>query len=215
MRISKVEGQFQSAADGKCAEASGGMVAAAFPDATAAGVEMLAQGGNAIDAACAVSFALGVCEPQASGLGGHSLGLVHFDGRTFAVDGSGRAPSLAHRSRLKDPERLRIGYRATTVPGTPATYGWLHRSYGRLDWRTVLEPAIRIARQGYRITQLQHDLQVRERDNFLDVPSHSGVRYFPSRGRRCTTGRQLFQAAETGCCSRTHCLPRRRSILPR
>ncbi len=178
MRIRRVEGRFQSAADEKCAESSGGMVASGFPDATLAGVEMLAQGGNAIDAACAVSFALGVCEPQASGLGGHSLGLVHFEGRTFAVDGSGRAPSLAHRSRIEDSERLRVGYQATTVPGTPATYGWLHRNYGKLDWRTVIEPAIRIARQGYRITQLQHNLQVRERDSFLAVQSLSGARCF-------------------------------------
>jgi gamma-glutamyltranspeptidase/glutathione hydrolase len=182
VRIKRVEGKFQPTADAKCAEATGGMVAAAFPDATAAGVEMLAQGGNAIDAACAVGFALGVCEPQASGLGGQSTGLVHFEGRTFAVDGSSRAPSLAHRSRLKDPERLRLGYRATTVPSTPATYGWLHRQYGKLDWRTVLEPAVRLAREGYRITQLQHDLQVRERENFLTIPSGSGARYFLADG---------------------------------
>ena len=96
MRIRRVEGRFRATTDSKCAESAGGIVATAFPDATAAGVEMLAQGGNAIDAACAVSFALGVCEPQASGLGGQSLGLVHLNGRTFAVDGSSRAPSLAH-----------------------------------------------------------------------------------------------------------------------
>jgi gamma-glutamyltranspeptidase/glutathione hydrolase len=156
------------------------MVASAFPDATAAGVQMLAQGGNAIDAACAMGFALAVCEPQASGLGGQNTGLVHFDGRTFAVDGSSRAPSLAHQPRLEDRDTLRVGYRATTVPSTPATYRWLHQAYGRLDWRTVLEPAIRIARDGYRITQLQHDLQVRERENFLAVPSQSGARYFLS-----------------------------------
>ncbi|UCG89477.1 MAG: gamma-glutamyltransferase [Gemmatimonadota bacterium] len=158
------------------------MVASAFPDATAAGVEMLAQGGNAIDAACAVGFALGVCEPQASGLGGQSTGLVHFEGRTFAVDGSSRAPSLAHKTRLEKARRRRLGYRATTVPSTPAACGWLHRHYGRLDWATVLEPAVRLARQGYRITQLQHDLQVRECDNFEAIPSGSGARYFLSDG---------------------------------
>jgi gamma-glutamyltranspeptidase/glutathione hydrolase len=155
-----------------------GMVAAAFADATTAGVEILAQGGNAIDAACAVGFALAVCEPQASGLGGQTTGLVHFDGRTFAVDGSSRAPSLAHRSLLENPSQLRVGYQATTVPSTPATYGWLHRQYGQLDWSTVVAPAIRLARQGYRVTQLQHDLQARERGNFLAVPSRSGARYF-------------------------------------
>ena len=130
-----------------------------------------------------------MCAPQASGLGGHSLGLVHFEGRTFAVDGSGRAPSLAHRSRLKDPERLRIGYRATTVPGTPATYGWLHRNYGRLDWQTVVAPAIRLARHGYRITQLQHDLQVRERDNFLAVAASIRIQQpIPTSTRNTSRG---------------------------
>ncbi len=157
---------------------------------------MLAQGGNAIDAACAVGLALGVCEPQASGLGGQSTGLVHYEGRTFAVDGSSRAPSLAHRSQLEDPERLRVGYRATTVPSTPATYGWLHRQYGRLDWGTVVEPAIRTARQGYPITQLQHDLQERERENFLAVPSHSGARYFLADGRESHPVGSCFKQPE-------------------
>lgn len=138
---------------------------------------MLAQGGNAVDAACAVGFALGACEPQASGLGGQSTGLVHFEGRTFVLDGSSRAPSLAHRSQLEDKGAMRLGYRGTTVPSTPAAYRWLHEQYGHLDWPTVLEPAIRIARDGYRITALQHGLQARERENFLAVPSGSGARY--------------------------------------
>lgn len=180
MRIKQVEGGFLSSPDGKCATASGGMVSTAFPDATSAGVEMLAQGGNAIDATCATGLALGVCEPQASGIGGQCTGLAHIDGRTFAVDGSSRAPSLAHRSQLEERERIRLGYRATTVPSTLATFGWLHRSYGRLDWATVVGPSIRIARNGYRITQLQHDIQARELDNFLDVPSRSGAEYFLS-----------------------------------
>jgi gamma-glutamyltranspeptidase/glutathione hydrolase len=172
------------------------MVASAFPDATAAGVEMLAQGGNAIDAACAVGLALAVCEPQASGLGGQNTGLVHLDGRTFAVDGSSRAPSLAHQSRLEDRDTLRVGYRATTVPSTPATYRWLHQEYGRLDWRTTLDPAIRIAREGYRITQLQHDLQVRERESFRAVPSQSGTRYFLNDAGEAHPVGSLFRQPE-------------------
>jgi gamma-glutamyltranspeptidase/glutathione hydrolase len=196
MRIRRVEGKFQPTADAKSAEATGGMVAAGFPDATQAGVEMLAQGGNAIDAACAVGFALGVCEPQASGLGGQSTGLVHFEGRTFAVDGSSRAPSLAHTSRLKKRDAMRVGYRATTVPSTPATYRWLHQQYGKLDWRTTLEPAIRIAREGYRITQLQHDLQARERDSFHAVPSQSGARYFLNEDGTARAVGSLFKQPE-------------------
>ncbi|NIN73030.1 MAG: gamma-glutamyltransferase [Gemmatimonadetes bacterium] len=177
MRIRRVEGSFEATADGKCAAGARGAVASAFPEATTAGIEILAQGGNAVDAACAVGLALTVCEPQASGLGGQSTGLLHFNRKTMAIDGSSRVPSLAHRSRV-DPEDCQLGYRAATVPSTPATYGWLHRSYGTLDWRTVLEPAIYLARNGYRITELQNSLLVRELENFKAVESRSGARYF-------------------------------------
>ena len=93
--IGLIEGSFRPTRDGKCAVAGGGMVSTAFPDATRAGASMLRRGGNAVDAACAAALALCVCEPQASGLGGQSLALVHAGGRTVAVDGSSRAPSLA------------------------------------------------------------------------------------------------------------------------
>lgn len=168
------------------------MVATAFPDATTAGVEMLEQGGNAIDAACAAGIALCVCEPQASGLGGQSMGLIHLEGRTFALDGSSRAPSLAHQSRLNGNERG-VGYRATTVPSTPATYAWLHRNYGRLDWPTILAPALRIAREGYRITALQSRLQERELETFRAVPSCSGAAYFLQNGKEPFTPGRLFR----------------------
>ena len=196
MKIREVEDGFHSTSDHKCAQAKGGMVATAFADATQAGVEMLAQGGNAIDAACAAGLALGVCEPQASGLGGQSLGLVHFQGRTFALDGSSRAPSLGHGSLVESREHLRLGYKATTVPSTLATYGWLNRHYGRLDWPTVLEPAVRLARDGYRVTQLQHDLMLRERENFLSVPSLSGARYFLAEGNGPRPVGGLFRQPE-------------------
>lgn len=69
MSVRRVEDSFEPTGDRKCAEAANGIVSSAFPEATAAGVEMLSQGGKAIDAACAVGFALSVCEPQGSGLG--------------------------------------------------------------------------------------------------------------------------------------------------
>lgn len=195
MDLAKVEERFQPTADGKCTVGERGMVATAFPLATRAGVEMLEKGGNAADAACAAAFALCVCEPQATGLGGQSMVLLHINGRTIALDGSGRIPSLAHASLLKGHDQ-EWGYRATTVPSTPAVLGRMHSIYGRLKWQTILEPAIKIAREGYRITQLQHDLQERERPSFNQIPSRSGLRYFFKNGKEPFTVGDLFQQPE-------------------
>ena len=102
-----------------------GMVATAHHRASQAGAEMLAEGGNAVDAAVAAAFALGVCEPAASGLGGQTTMLVHLaeSKRTFALDGSSRAPNRTAAEGFSKAQRLR-GYRATTVPSTPATLAW-------------------------------------------------------------------------------------------
>jgi len=181
MNLEKIEGRFRPTADGKCAVSRKGMVSTAFPEATRAGVEMLERGGNAVDAACAAAFALGVCEPQASGIGGQSMALLHIGGKTLALDGSSRVPSLAHRDRLGKDETF-TGYRATTVPSTPAVLGYLHFRYGRLDWKTILRPAIGIARNGYRMTGLQSSLQERERESFLSVNPGTGARYFLKEG---------------------------------
>ena len=92
MNVEQIENSFKPTADKKCSVAKKGMVSSAFPDATKAGVEMLKKGGNAIDAACATALALGVCEPQASGLGGQSMGIIHINGKSYAIDGSSRSP---------------------------------------------------------------------------------------------------------------------------
>ena len=131
------------------------MVASAFPDATKAGLEVLRKGGNAIDAACATALALGVCEPQASGIGGQSMAILHINGKSIAVDGSSRSPSLAHSSVYKKKRSRRLGYKATTVPSTLSTIGFLHRKYGKLEWQKIVAPSIRIAKNGYKITQIR------------------------------------------------------------
>jgi gamma-glutamyltranspeptidase/glutathione hydrolase len=168
--------------EGKFGRAEGGIVVTAFPLATEAGVKMLEQGGNAVDAACAAAFALGVCEPQSSGLGGQTMAIAHIDGRTLAIDGSSRVPSLAHINKFDNAESI-FGYRAATVPSTPATLGYLHLRYGRLKWPAILEPAIRIAREGYHISALQHQLQTQYLDEFLSAGSQSGARYFLKEGK--------------------------------
>lgn len=183
MNINKIKDLCRPTVDGKYATTKGGVVVTAFPLATSAGVKMLERGGNAVDAACAAAFALGVCEPQSSGLGGQTMAMVHINNRTFALDGSSRVPSLAHIDKINTEGRA-LGYQTSTVPSTPAALGYLHLRYGRLSWPTILEPAINIARNGYEITPLQHDLQKRNFTSFLDVKSQSGSRYFLKNGKK-------------------------------
>lgn len=194
MNFNEIESKFQVTKDGKCAGASNGMVSTAFPEATRAGVKMLKMGGNAVDAACAAALALGVCEPQASGIGGQTMMLIHTGKKIIAVDGSSRAPSLAH-ARAIFRDETSFGYRATTVPSTLATLGYVQKKYGTLPWKDIVGPAIEIAEIGYRITQLQHDLQVRERDRFQAVESKSGIRFFYRDGNPYPAG-DIFRQPE-------------------
>ncbi len=141
-----------------------GMIATQHYLATEAGSRILADGGNAIDAAVAAAFALGVCEPAASGLGGQTMMLIYLAGkrRTFALDGSSRAPNRTSLETLPKEMRLR-GYRATTVPSTPAVLDYALKNYGTMKLENVLAPAIEYAKNGYAITELQRSLLRRVR----------------------------------------------------
>lgn len=195
MILEKVESQFRPREDGKYAAGRGGMVSSAFPEASRAGAEILREGGNAVDAACATAFALCVCEPQASGIGGQSLAIMHLNDKTIAIDGSSVAPSLAHISRFESGQRA-SGYRATTVPSTPAVLAYMNFRHGKLPLRRVLEPAIRIAREGYRITELQSFLQRRDKHLFERVSSGSGMRAFYKEGGEPYAPGDLFRQPE-------------------
>ena len=140
-----------------------GMAATAHYRATEAASQILESGGNAVDAAVAAAFALGVCEPAASGLGGQTMMLVYEaeSHRTFALDGSSRAPNRATPDRLNREEQLR-GYSATTVPSTPAVLGYALDRHGTFELPAVLEPSIRLAEEGFVVTELQHYLAKRE-----------------------------------------------------
>jgi len=139
------------------------MIATAHHHATEAGVEILAAGGNAVDAAVAAAFALGVCEPAASGLGGQTMMMIHHaaTGRTVALDGSSRAPNRATRDTVSQAD-TKVGYAAATVPSTPAALRYALETYGTLKLAQVLEPAIRLAEEGYRVSELQNSLTRRE-----------------------------------------------------
>jgi gamma-glutamyltranspeptidase/glutathione hydrolase len=146
------------------ASATRGMVATAHYLGTAAAFAMLERGGNAFDAAVAAAFALGVCEPAGSGLGGMTVILAHHaaTGRTFLIDGSCRAPRAASPSEVARSRRYR-GHRAVAVPRGVATLRHALVRYGRLGRSDVLGPAIAIAQEGHATTPLQHALARRYR----------------------------------------------------
>jgi gamma-glutamyltranspeptidase/glutathione hydrolase len=149
--------------------------------ATEAGAEMLKSGGNAVDAAVAAAFALGVVEPAASGIGGQTMMLIHLaeSGRKFCLDGGTRAPHRTPPGELERAEQLR-GHKATTVPSTPAVLAWALQHYGSKSLEETLQPAIRAAEEGYLISPLQHYLTKRE---IQHLKAHSGSQLFLKNGK--------------------------------
>jgi len=134
-------------------------VASAHPLASQAGAEILANGGNAFDAAIAVSAALGVVEPAGSGLGGGGFFLLHreADGMRVMIDGREVAPSAAEADMYLDANgdpitrASRDGPLAAGIPGLPAALVYVAEHYGRLSLEESLQPAIRYARDGYAV----------------------------------------------------------------
>ncbi len=141
-------------------------IATAHPAATQAGVAILGAGGNAFDAAVAVSAVLAVVEPYSSGLGGGGFWLLHraWDGRQVMVDGRERAPLAAHRDLYLNaegrfvPELALDGPLAAGIPGVPAALAHLSREYGRLPLAQSLAPAIALARDGFEVDPIYQSL---------------------------------------------------------
>jgi gamma-glutamyltranspeptidase/glutathione hydrolase len=144
---------------------AGGAVASAAPAATEAGLEILRAGGNAADAAVATALALAVVHPQAGNLGGGGFAVSRFSARVSTIDFRETAPAAATRDMYLDDggepvrERSLIGPLAAGVPGSPHGLYELHKRLGRLEWRQVVEPAIRLAGKGFVVTErLSRDL---------------------------------------------------------
>lgn len=138
-----------------------GAVVTAHPLATQAGIDILQQGGNAFDAAVAITAALGVVEPFGSGLGGGGFWLLHFadNGRTLMLDGREQAPALATRDYYLDAhKKVREGASingagAAAIPGVPAALDHIASQYGEFPLATSLAGAIQFAEQGFAVTE--------------------------------------------------------------
>lgn len=151
------------------ATGSGGMVTAMHPLAAEAGAEILRKGGNAIDAAIATAFAVGVVEPSSSGVGGIAF-MVYSpsdQANTVCLDGTsvlpqnirpdefevlpGNETAGMYRWPKTRDDANNTGWRSPAVPGMPGLMGEAHSRYGKLPWSDLLQPAIRLARDGFEV----------------------------------------------------------------
>jgi gamma-glutamyltranspeptidase/glutathione hydrolase len=124
--------------------------------ASDAGIEVLKAGGNAVDAAVATRLALAVVHPVAGNLGGGGFMLIRFsNAQSLFVDYREKAPAAASRNMYLDsggnviPESSTVGYRAIGVPGSVAGMALAERRWGKLGWKRVIQPAIRLAKDGF------------------------------------------------------------------
>lgn len=170
------------------------MVVSDEPLASAAGIEILKKGGNAVDAAVAVGFALAVVEPAAGNLGGGGFMLVRLaDGRVGVVDYRETAPGRATQDMYisaasgLDSDAATIGYRSVAIPGTVAGMALALRTYGTMKLAEVMAPAIRLAEQGFPVSEkLAHSLRAaRER-----------LQHFSTSRRIFLNDGKLFQPGE-------------------
>ena len=141
-----------------------GVVVANTREAAEAGARVLRRGGNAVDAAVATAFALGISETEASGLGGQAWMLIHrAGGDDVAIDGSGVAPAqfdIEQVRRLRDGAAPPVGYASIATPGGLAALDLALRAYGTMHLDQVIEPALEVANEGVRLTLHQQAILV-------------------------------------------------------
>lgn len=158
-----------------------GVVAAPESLASEAGAAVLRAGGNAVDAAIAVQFALAVTYPRAGNLGGGGFMLLHTDSGDVTIDYRETAPAAATRDMYLDSTgAVAAGlsldtHRAAGVPGSVAGMWLAHRRFGSLPWRRLLEPAIALAEHGFVVPpRTAADFAAEDRNNFRDY-FHAGA----------------------------------------
>ncbi|MEC9315483.1 MAG: gamma-glutamyltransferase, partial [Pseudomonadota bacterium] len=174
-------------------------IATAHPLATKAGFEILQQGGNAFDAAVAVTAALAVVEPAGSGLGGGGFWLLHRaeDDYQVMIDGREMAPGKAHRDMYLnndgqfEPDWSLNGPLAAGIPGVPAGLVHLSQNYGVLPLETSLQPAIRYAEQGFAVTEGYQHLAGFRRDTLRQYPE--AARIYLDKGEVPAIGSKIRQ----------------------
>jgi gamma-glutamyltranspeptidase/glutathione hydrolase len=176
-----------------------GMVVSQSEIASKIGADVLRQGGNAVDAAVATGLALAVTLPRAGNLGGGGFMLIHLakEKKTLAVDYYGQAPAatdaalLAGANGKMDPAK-RYSHRAVAVPGTVKGLYEVHRQYGKLPWKKLVGPAVKLAADGLILTDdMTYALDVYRDGLLTDAPSAKAL--YKAAGATYAPGERLKQ----------------------
>ncbi len=178
-----------------------GMVASQEATATQVGLEVLKGGGNAVDAAVAVGFALAVTLPRAGNLGGGGFMLIHMaeSGETLALDYREEAPAAAGRDLFLDADgkvdnqRARFSYLSAGVPGTVAGLSAAQARFGRLSLAEVLAPAIRLAEEGMPVSVALAEGLAARAERLKAWPETARV-FFKADGSPYSAGEKLVQS---------------------
>jgi gamma-glutamyltranspeptidase/glutathione hydrolase len=172
-----------------------GVVASAHPLASKVGLEILQNGGNAIDAAVATAFALGVVEPYASGIGGGGFMLIYLakTGEVVTIDYREQAPGRANAKMFQrlGPAKLKMGYSSVAVPGTVAGLTLALEKYGTMELPHLLNPAIQLAEKGFPVTPLLSGMIANNASKLSKFPASAKI--FLKHGRPFKVGEQLYQ----------------------
>jgi len=174
-------------------------VASAQPFATKAGMQVLAEGGNAFDAAVAISAALAVVEPYSSGIGGGGFWLLHVakDNHNTFIDGREYAPAAATATMYQDKNGDVIkgaslnGPLSAAIPGEVAALAYINKHYGQLSLAQDLAPAIKLAHDGFPLDRMFHEMIANRVDKLKQWPAAAAV--FMPGGQVPPTGYILKQ----------------------
>ena len=166
--------------------AAQGVTSSADPRATEAGREILHQGGTAADAAVAMVAVLTLVEPQSSGIGGGGFMLHHNakDGSISTIDGREMAPAAAKPERFLGPDGKARGYMdvipgglSVGVPGNMRLMEMAHKKWGKLEWKALFAPAIKLAEEGFIVTPALHNWLVEFEPMWKDFPDARAIYY--------------------------------------
>ena len=185
--------------DRKGVVAKNGMVATAHPEASKVGIEILKAGGNAVDAAVAVQFALAIVHPSAGNIGGGGFLVIRDkDGKSNSIDFREKAPAKGHADMYLDkdgnviPKSSTLGRLASGVPGSVDGMVEAHAKYGKLPWKQLLQPAIDLAMKG--VIQTEREARALNAIKKDVLALNPGTKYFQkSDGKEWVAGDLLVQ----------------------